>query len=67
RAIREQFEETNMAVTALTVTVGSQGQDIRVMKEDIRGILDRLDGVDVRFDGVDRRLDKIEEGHASSS
>lgn len=42
-AIRAQFDDTNMAVTSLTVTVKSQGRDIKDIKE-------RLDSVDQRME-----------------
>ena len=47
-----------MAITALSVTANSQGQDIKEMKG-------RFDGIDNRLDGMDRRFDGIDTHHAS--
>jgi predicted nucleic acid-binding Zn-ribbon protein len=55
-ALRAQFEETNVAVTTVTVTAGQQGQDIRTIKEDIRGLSDRFDVQEGKLDQILERL-----------
>jgi chromosome segregation ATPase len=60
-ALRAQFAETNMAVTAVTTTAGQQGQDIRIMKEDIRTIAGSLGGVDERLEVIQSRQESAEQ------
>jgi chromosome segregation ATPase len=65
RAIRSQFEDTNMAVTALTVTVNAQGQNIRTIKNDISTMKEQVADLKQdnasfysRFDRIDRSFDQ---------
>jgi hypothetical protein len=61
RVTQRQFEDTNMALTALTVTVRLQGQDIRTLKEEVQGIPDLFEALEQnmngRFEAQDRRFE----------
>jgi chromosome segregation ATPase len=63
-AIREQFENTNVPLTVLTVMVQSQGQDIKELKERIERLDWRLDRVDQRmesgFEAINKRFGTLE-------
>ena len=52
------LREINENMTILLGVIGSQGEDIKSIKE-------RLDGFDQRFDGVDRRLESMEQRFTS--
>jgi archaellum component FlaC len=57
-AIRAQFENTNVPLTMLTVTVQSQGQDIKELKQQIAEV--RQD-ITARFEQVDQRFNMLEQ------
>ena len=52
-AIRAQFEDTNIAVTSLTVTVQSQGQNIKEIKERLGNVEQRMES---GFETIDKRF-----------
>lgn len=71
--IRAQFENTNVPLTMLTVTVQSQGQDIKDLKQQIAevrqdmtvrfGQVDqRFEEMNIRFGQVDQRFNTLEQG-----
>jgi archaellum component FlaC len=57
----KDLKDTHHEVTILVGVIGSQGQDIKGMKEHL-GIIDqRLDGMNQRLDGMDRRFDGMDQ------
>lgn len=64
--IRAQFENTNVPLTMLTVTVQSQGQDIKDLKQQIAEVRQdmtaRFEQVDQRFEQVNQRFSMLEQG-----
>jgi DNA repair exonuclease SbcCD ATPase subunit len=62
-AIRAQFENTNVPLTMLTVTVQSQGQDIKELKlqvAEIRRDMKALEqGMNTRFEQVGQQVAKV--------
>lgn len=52
----KDLKNTHHEVTILVGVIGSQGQDIKAMKERLNVIDQRLDGIDQQIDGMDQRM-----------